>query len=322
MRSSPYYRSVREFQEEGKLWEDRLTKLRGAFDAWVDVQRRWVYLEGIFFGSADIKAQLPAEWSRFKSVDGEFIALMRRISSRPYAMEVLNIDNVQRTLERLGNLMGVIQRALGDYLEGQRSDFSRFYFLGDDDLLEIIGNAGEPGKVLGHVGKMFAGMASARIASNTPASEDLIARLDAMVSKDGEIVPLSKPIDVTPKLAVKEWLRQLEDGMQITLAELLENAVFESESSDVATTSDEGKKLFVEWATKFPAQIMILATLVNWSMGVDNSLNQGADCANALKAVLASIEGKLQIMAESVLLELPSDTRKKFEQLITELVHQ
>ena len=47
MRSSPYYRSVREFQEEGNLWEDRLTKLRAAFDAWIDVQRRWVYLEGI-----------------------------------------------------------------------------------------------------------------------------------------------------------------------------------------------------------------------------------------------------------------------------------
>ena len=52
MRSSPYYRAVREFQEDGNLWEDRLTKLRAAFDAWIDVQRRWVYLEGIFFGSA------------------------------------------------------------------------------------------------------------------------------------------------------------------------------------------------------------------------------------------------------------------------------
>jgi dynein heavy chain 1 len=116
MKSSPYYRSVREFQEQGRQWEDRLTKLRAAFDAWVDVQRRWVYLEGILFGSSDIKAQLPSEWSRFKSVDTEFVSLMRRIASKPYAMEVLNIDNLQRTLERLGNLMNVIQTALGDYL--------------------------------------------------------------------------------------------------------------------------------------------------------------------------------------------------------------
>jgi dynein heavy chain 1 len=154
MKSSPYYRSVREFQEEGKLWEDRLTQLRAAFDAWVDVQKRWVYLEGILFGSSDIKAQLPSEWSRFKSVDTEFVALMRRVASKPFAMEVLNIDNIQRTLERLATLMTTIQRALGEYLAKQRTDFSRFYFLGDDDLLEIMGNSGEPGKVLAHVGTL------------------------------------------------------------------------------------------------------------------------------------------------------------------------
>jgi dynein heavy chain 1, cytosolic len=105
-----------------------------------------------FFGSSDIKARLPSEWSRFKSVDSEFVALMRRIAARPYAMEVLNIENLQRTLERLGNLMTVIKKALGEYLlEKQRREFSRFYFLGFDDLLEIMGNSSEPGKVLSHV---------------------------------------------------------------------------------------------------------------------------------------------------------------------------
>lgn len=321
MRSSPYYRSVREFQEEGKLWEDRLTKLRTAFDSWVDVQRRWVYLEGILFGSSDIKAQLPAEWSRFKSVDSEFIQLMRRIANRPFAMEALNIENLQRTLERLGNLMSVIQRALGDYLEKQRRDFSRFYFLGDEDLLEIIGNSQEPGKVLAHVAKMFAGIAGATSVT-TDLPDDTLTRFDAMVSKDGEVVPFHQPIDVKKQMGVKDWLKQLEERMQSTLALLLEQAVSEDKSSEVSLASEEGKKTFVEWAKKFPAQIMILATLINWSMGVDNALRVDGDSAAGLKAVLASLEGKLDVMAQNVLLDLPTDTRKKFEQLITELVHQ
>ena len=42
---------------------------------------RWVYLEGIFFGSADIKAQLPSEYGRFKSIDTEFVQLMRKVWS-------------------------------------------------------------------------------------------------------------------------------------------------------------------------------------------------------------------------------------------------
>ena len=322
MKSSPYYRAVREFQEEGNLWEDRLTKLRAAFDAWVDVQRRWVYLEGILFGSSDIKAQLPAEWSRFKSVDAEFVTLMRRIANRPNAMEALNIDNLQRTLERLGNQMGVIQRALGEYLEKQRSDFSRFYFLGDDDLLEIIGNSGEPGKVLGHVGKMFAGIAGARHDTTTILPDDIITRLDAMVSKDGEVVPFHEPIDIAKNMSVKDWLKQLEDRMHSTLALLLEKAVSEDSSSKDATTTEEGKKMFVKWATKFPAQVMILATLINWSMGVDKALREDGDSSSGLKAVLKGLEWKLEVMAQNVLHDLPSEARKKFEQLITELVHQ
>ncbi len=321
MKSSPYYRAVREFQEEGKLWEDRLTKLRGAFDSWVDVQRRWVYLEGIFFRSADIKAQLPAEWSRFRNVDGEFVSLMRRVSSRPYAMEALNIDNLQRTLDRLESLMVAIQRALGDYLAKQRSDFSRFYFLGDDDLLEIIGNAGEPGKVLAHVGKMFAGISSLQVHSSE-LKDGITALFDAMISKDGEVVPLHSIIEVGSKSAVKEWLKKLEDGMHNTLAHLLLDAVEQDSSSSRAFSEEGGKEKFVTWAQNFPAQVMILASLVNWSMGVDTALSNSENSSTALSNVLSSVEGKLEVMAQTVLMDLPADSRKKFEQLITELVHQ
>lgn len=254
MKSSPYYRTVRDFQEEGKLWEERLTTLRAAFDSWVDVQRRWVYLEGILFGSSDIKAQLPAEWSRFKSVDTEFISLMRRIAGKPFAMEVLNIDNLQRTLERLGNLMGVIQRALGEYLTKQRSDFSRFYFLGDDDLLEIMGNSGEPGKVLAHVGKMFSGIAGARLV-NDKLPEKVKARLDAMVSKDGEVVAFNEPVDIEDNTNVKDWLKCLEDRMHSTLALLLAKAVDEDKFTANDAINADSKIAFVHWTTKFPAQV-------------------------------------------------------------------
>lgn len=321
MKSSPYYRAVREFQEEGKLWEDRLTTLRGAFDCWVEVQRRWVYLEGIFLGSADIKSQLPAEWSRFRNIDTEFVSLMRRVSNRPYAMETLNIENLQRTLERLESMMVVIQRALGDYLARQRSDFSRFYFLGDDDLLEIIGNSGEPGKVIPHIGKMFAGISSLQPQSSK-LPDGVVALFNAMISKDGEIVPLNNIIEVASKKSVKEWLKKLEDSMQNTLALLLLDSVSRDSSANLSATNESDCSLFIDWAKRFPAQVMILATLINWSMSIDSALNSDGDSIELLKRVLDTVNGKLEIMAQTVLLDLSSEVRKKFEQLITELVHQ
>ena len=69
---------VQVFEEDASHWEDKLNRLRNMFDVWIDVQRRWVYLEGIFYGSADIKHQLPMEYSRFKSIDNEFLGMMKK----------------------------------------------------------------------------------------------------------------------------------------------------------------------------------------------------------------------------------------------------
>jgi hypothetical protein len=70
-----------------------------------------------------------------------------RISQRPHVVELLN--SLQRNWERLASLLTLIQRALEEYLERQRTEFSMFYFLSDEDILEIVGNSVEPGKVQG-----------------------------------------------------------------------------------------------------------------------------------------------------------------------------
>ena len=53
------------FEEDALAWEDKLNRINALFDVWIDVQRRWVYLDGIFSGSADIKHLLPVETQRF-----------------------------------------------------------------------------------------------------------------------------------------------------------------------------------------------------------------------------------------------------------------
>jgi hypothetical protein len=57
-------------------------------------------------------------------------------------------------LEAYAETLNGIQKALGEYLEKQRLAFPRFYFVGDEDLLEIIGNAKDPIKVIRHLPKM------------------------------------------------------------------------------------------------------------------------------------------------------------------------
>ena len=156
MKQSPFFKV---FAEESMSWEERLNRLRVLLDVWIDVQRRWVYLEQIFYGSSDIRQLLPTEYARFKSIDSEFLTLMRKVAYKPRVLDVLALD-LQRSLERLEELLSNIQRALGEYLERQRTNFSRFYFVGDEDLLEMIGSSKNPGNVQRHLLKMFAGIQS------------------------------------------------------------------------------------------------------------------------------------------------------------------
>ena len=85
----------------------------------------------------------------------------------------------------------------------------------------------------------------------------------------------------------------------------------------------------VEWAEKYPAQIVILAMLVQWSMAVDTALavdlsgETKSNPVDELKTVLGLLETKLSVMAETVLsVKVAPNIRKKYEQVITELVHQ
>ena len=47
------------------------------------------------------------------------------------------------------------QKALTDFLEAKRSAMPRFYFIGDDDLLEILGQAKNPAIIQAHLKKLF-----------------------------------------------------------------------------------------------------------------------------------------------------------------------
>eukprot|EP01051_Picozoa_sp_SAG22_P003712 SAG22_NODE_184_length_15968_cov_39.081858_6_plen_372_part_00 len=160
MAMSPYYKV---FADVGKAWEDKLNNLNERFDVWVDVQRRWVYLETIFLGSAEIKFQLPQEHRRFMQIDKDFRDMQREVAKNPKALAILDIDQVLDRLQNLQDMLMKIQKALGDYLEKQRQGFARFYFVGDEDLLELIGSSKDPVKVQKHFSKMFAGISALEV---------------------------------------------------------------------------------------------------------------------------------------------------------------
>ncbi|KAJ8935144.1 hypothetical protein NQ314_012962 [Rhamnusium bicolor] len=310
MKLSPYYKV---FEEEALTWEEKLNRINALFDVWIDVQRRWVYLEGIFSGSADIKTLLPVETSRFQSISSEFLGLMKKVSKSPMVMDVLNIPGVQRALERLADLLGKIQKALGEYLERERTSFPRFYFVGDEDLLEIIGNSKNIARLQKHFKKMFAGVASILL------NEDNTV-ITGIASREGEEVVFGNPVSTVEHPKINEWLTLVEKEMRVTLASNLTQAV-----QDIKQFKDGiDPKLYMEWVDKYQAQIVVLAAQIFWSEDVEAALVKmnSEPLKEPLEKVLQQVENTLNVLADSVLQEQPQLRRKKLEHLINEFVHK
>ncbi|CAH1637358.1 unnamed protein product [Spodoptera littoralis] len=307
MKLSPYYKV---FEEEALTWEEKLNRINALFDVWIDVQRRWVYLEGIFSGSADIKTLLPVETSRFQSISSEFLGLMKKVGKSPMVMDVLNIPGVQRSLERLADLLGKIQKALGEYLERERSSFPRFYFVGDEDLLEIIGNSKNIARLQKHFKKMFAGVAAIILNDDNTV-------INGIASREGEEVYFTSPVSTIENPKINSWLSMVEREMRVTLACRLKDAV-----GDVKQFKDGNvdPQKFIDWCDKYQAQIVVLAAQILWSEDVEAALASGG--GDGLKRVLAHVENMLNILADSVLQEQPPLRRKKLEHLINEFVHK
>ncbi|KAK0701769.1 dynein heavy chain, N-terminal region 1-domain-containing protein [Lasiosphaeria miniovina] len=306
MRHSPYFK---EFEEEAASWEDKLNRVHVLFDVWIDVQRQWVYLEGVFTGNADIKHLLPIESSRFQNINSEFSAVMKKVYKQPNVLDVLNIPNVQKSLERLAELLNKIQKALGEYLEKERVSFPRFYFVGDEDLLEMIGNSNDTMRIAKHFKKMFAGL--------TGLVMDEEAIVSGFTSKEGEVVRLKKEINLVKTPKINDWLALLESGMKATLAELLAEAIeeftpiFASESIDPAALD--------KFMATYPSQIVVLATQAVWTTEVGLALTDGG---KKLQSLFDREVQVLRLLAGTVLGDLEVLLRKKCEQLITECVHQ
>jgi dynein heavy chain 1 len=306
MRHSPYYK---EFEEEASSWEDKLNRVHVLFDVWIDVQRQWVYLEGVFTGNADIKHLLPIESSRFQNINSEFFAVMKKVYKQPFVLDVLNISGVQKSLERLAELLNKIQKALGEYLERERVSFPRFYFVGDEDLLEIIGNSNDTLRIAKHFKKMFAGL------SGLIMDEDHI--ISGFTSKEGEEVRLKKEISLIKTPKINDWLALLESSMKSTLAELLAEAI---ERYEPIFTADEiDQTALIKYIGSFPSQIVVLATQAVWTSTVEKSLETGGSTLQSLYEQEVKV---LQLLAATVLGDLDPIQRKRCEHLITECVHQ
>jgi dynein heavy chain 2 len=284
MKDSPYFPV---FAADASKWEQRLALLDDYLHHMNAIQRKWVYLEPIFARGA-----LPHEQERFHRMDKEYLAVMKAVE---LDSKVLALANHPEYKERLRNVLEQLERcqkALNEFLEQKRDRFPRFYFISDDDLLEVLGQSKNADVIQSHLKKLFMGINTVRFDANKK-------HIVSVASLEGETVALSHPVQITDE--VEDWLNALDREMKATLQQHLVKCV---EKLDIALYS---------------SQILCACEQVHFTRKTEEAMKDAAN--GGLKKHRANLQAQLRELTSFSATNTDNVMELKLKALIMDLIH-
>ncbi|XP_025927284.1 dynein heavy chain 1, axonemal [Apteryx rowi] len=283
MSFSPYKKP---FEDRMNTWENKLKMTQDVLEEWLNCQRSWLYLEPIF-SSEDINRQLPVESTRYQTMDRAWRNIMKNAKENPEVISLCPDPRLLENLQKCNKLLELVQKGLSEHLETKRSAFPRFYFLSDDELLEILSQTKDPTAVQPHLHKCFENIAQLLF------QEDL--QITHMYSAEGEEVRLFVPIYPTDN--VEDWLLEIERSMKASVRDNIERSVGVYPETPRTT-----------WVLQWPGQVTIAGCQIFWTKEVSEALEAGdlasrlfPQLSTQLGGLVALVRGKLSKMQRAVL---------------------
>ncbi|CDJ69901.1 hypothetical protein ENH_00076170 [Eimeria necatrix] len=318
--------------EKIRKWEKSLIIIREVFEAWLQVQRKWMYLDGIFTESIDIRLQLPEEAKKFDAINRRFLSIMKQTSENPNVLSALCLENRLGEMKRLAAELDSCQRSLSDYLDAKRIMFPRFYFISDEELLSVLGSSGHEA-VQPLMLKLFDNCKRLQINGS--------GQVSGMESDEGESYAFYEA--VMAEGPAEEWMTAVDEAMKTSLHGIAKKGVFmygcKPRLHDVfareflpkcaSSTIEVNSRLNIlgaafrnQWVTEQLGMVACVGSCIWWTWRVEDAFERmGKGDKNALREEAAVQRQQVSSLIEVVRKPLEYKARKKVNTLIILDVH-
>lgn len=170
--------------------------------------------------------------------------------------------------------MDKIQKNLEVYLEEKRTEFPRFYFISNDELLQLLAEQKEISKCEKHLNKLFDNVSKLFFAEDSKAAEDGDA-IYGIISSEREEVKLFKPVK-KHNMSVEGWLVLLKKTIKQTVHTIIRKAATELKKSDTPRT---------EWVLQHHGQAVTVVSKIRWTEMVEEALLEMEEDSTAIPSL-------------------------------------
>jgi dynein heavy chain, axonemal len=210
-------------------WQGTISFMESVLSVWPRVQQTFLSVQPLF-ASKRLRALSVQESFIFNRVDELYRTNMAQICEAPSLKAISQRRNLLSDFQAIEHDLEFLSKAVEDFVSKARVDFARFYFVADQDLLDILTLTHENfGTINRDIGKIFPGVSSIEYVQKHRQIVGLCSKLSETI----QLIPVvyasihdQQPRDES-QCSTHLWLRDIETimvenvGKQIDKARLM-----------------------------------------------------------------------------------------------------
>lgn len=173
--------------------------------------------------------------------------------NEPIIMKMVASGPLLEDLSSANEMLDVIKIGVNTYLERKRLIFTRFFFLSNDEMLNMLSEAKNPQKIQPYMNRCFSGIGRLNMTDE--------GDVHGIESSAGEQINFTQCVSMVEAGSIEKWLLEIESQMQTAVR----NEVINSYADYVASSR-------LDWCLRWPQMIVLAVANIFWSSEVSSSM--------------------------------------------------